>query len=212
MLPMSQKQPGSSLAEHWENRYASSSKVWSGRPNVTLTQIAPELPVGRSLDLGCGEGADAIWLASQGWDATGIDLSPTAIERAREAARAAGLTNAHFEASDLETWNGEEQFDLVTAFFVDARRNPQRFRVLRRNAELVTPGGHLLIVCHAAFPPWAPASEQSHITPEQEIADLRLDQELWRTEIAEIRRRDATRPDGMPGTVDDMVVLLTRRA
>lgn len=137
--------------------------------------------------------------------------SPTAIERAREAAQSAGLTNTHFEAADLATWNGGQRFDLVTAFFIDARRHPQRASILRRSAGLVAPGGHMLIVCHAAFPPWAPESEQLHITPEQEIADLELDPDEWSTKIAEVRTRPGTRPDGRPGTLEDMVVLLGRR-
>ena len=121
------------MAEQWENRYASSSRVWSGRPNLTLTQIAPTLPVGRSLDLGCGEGADAIWLASRGWDATGIDLSPPPSGCPRGAV---GRAHEHpLRAADLATWNGQ-RFDLVTAFSSTPAATPSA-SILRRSAGLV---------------------------------------------------------------------------
>jgi len=106
-----------SMAEQWETRYAASTKVWSGRPNATLTRVASTLSVGRALDLGCGEGADVIWLASQGWDAVGIDLSPTAVRRASAAARQAGVSGARFESADLNTWSDAGQFDQRIAVF-----------------------------------------------------------------------------------------------
>lgn len=59
----------------WEERYAEQDGVWSGRANAVLADIASALPVGRALDLGCGEGGDVVWLAREGWDATGVDLS-----------------------------------------------------------------------------------------------------------------------------------------
>ena len=78
--------------DFWEQRYAGAERVWSGRVNATLAAIAGGLEPGRALDLGCGEGGDVIWLAENGWHATGVDLSPTAIDRARTAASARGLT------------------------------------------------------------------------------------------------------------------------
>ncbi|KGM12493.1 methyltransferase type 12, partial [Cellulomonas bogoriensis 69B4 = DSM 16987] len=71
-------------AAFWEDRYAGSGRVWSGEPNATLVDVVAGLTPGRALDLGCGEGGDAIWLARHGWDATGIDISPTAVARATE--------------------------------------------------------------------------------------------------------------------------------
>lgn len=200
------------MAEHWENRYASSTKVWSGRPNVTLTQVAPTLPVGRSLDLGCGEGTDAIWLASQGWDAVGIDFSPTAIQRASDAARDAGVTRVRFEVADLNTWDDEVTFDLVTAFFFHSRMEPDRTRILQRAANRLAPGGHLLLVSHAEFPPWAPASEQRRLTPQQEVTGLGLDPASFEPVLAEIRSQPARRPDGESATINDVVVMVARKA
>ena len=74
---------GEDLAGFWEERYASADAVWSGRVNATLAEVVSTLAVGRALDLGCGEGGDAIWLAQQGWQVTAVDVSPTAIARCR---------------------------------------------------------------------------------------------------------------------------------
>ncbi|RAE94395.1 class I SAM-dependent methyltransferase, partial [Burkholderia multivorans] len=75
--------PGS--AGEWEERYAGAEAVWSGEPNPSLVDVVTELDLspGRSLDVGCGEGADVLWLAARGWQAVGIDVSATAIDRAR---------------------------------------------------------------------------------------------------------------------------------
>ncbi|MGO3181153.1 MAG: class I SAM-dependent methyltransferase, partial [Brevibacterium linens] len=67
----------------WEERYAEADDaIWSGNPNEALVAVVSEMTPGRVLDVGCGEGADIVWMAENGWDATGIDLSTTAIDRA----------------------------------------------------------------------------------------------------------------------------------
>lgn len=80
--------------EFWEQRYGSSEKIWSGKANVVLESVASKLTPGRALDLGAGEGGDVLWLANQGWEARGLELSQTVVTRAQEAAQRAGLGNA----------------------------------------------------------------------------------------------------------------------
>jgi thioredoxin reductase/SAM-dependent methyltransferase len=204
--------PEADPATHWEQRYAGSPRVWSGRPNATLVDVASSMPLGRTLDLGCGEGADTIWLATQGWEATGIDISPTAIARAADAARTAGVS-ARFVAADLATWTEEGEFDLVTASFLHSPVALNRTQALRHAAERVAPGGRLLIVSHAAPPPWASpehAHDHAFLSPSQELLDLALDPEEWTTEIAEVHTRDTTAPDGRPARLHDGVVLIRR--
>ncbi len=69
--------------DYWENFYQERERVWSGNPNVFLVRELEPAPAGTALDLGCAEGADAIWLAERGWQVTGVDVSDTALGRAR---------------------------------------------------------------------------------------------------------------------------------
>lgn len=76
--------------QYWDDRYSGPDNIWTGHVNKVLAEVAGHLLVGRALDLGCGEGGDVIWLAKQGWQATGIDISTNAIARARKAAGSEG--------------------------------------------------------------------------------------------------------------------------
>lgn len=201
-------------ADFWEERYAGSDKVWSGNVNAVLANVASLLPPGRALDLGCGEGGDVIWLARHGWDATGADISPTAIRRAATAAEAAGVDagRARFLATDLAELP-EGAYDLVTASFLHSPVALAREDILRSAAERVAPGGHLLITSHAGPPPWAEASDTHHHrfpTPQEEVESLGLDPQQWQVVVAEVRTRETTAPDGEPTTIDDGVVLIRR--
>jgi SAM-dependent methyltransferase len=199
--------------EFWENRYGEKHAIWSGRANRMLVDTVADLPPGRALDLGCGEGGDAIWLAERGWAVTGVDISPTAVARATRAATDRGLS-ADFRTVDLETWRTEETFDLVTACFLQSPLTFGRAEVLRRAAGLVAPGGHLLSVAHAAAPPWSGmAADPTMVfpTPAGDLAALAVGAD-WDVVIAEVRARPATGPDGQQATLDDSVVLVRRRA
>lgn len=202
-------------ADYWEHRYAGSAQVWSGRANPVLVGVASGLEPGRALDLGCGEGGDAIWLAQYGWTVTGVDISPTAARRAADAARAAGVPDdrVRFVAADLSTLGGDEAYDLVTASYLHSPVTLDRDEILRRAVARVAPGGHLLVVSHAAPPPWAEIPdgfEPRFPTPAEEIGALRLDPGRWQVLVAEIRRRDATGPHGERGSLEDAVVLIRR--
>jgi SAM-dependent methyltransferase len=208
-------------ADFWEQRYASSDRVWSGRANQALVDVTGTLTPGRALDLGCGEGGDAVWLAQHGWDVTGIDISPSAISRARAAADALGLTagpapdRIRFVVGDLESVTDAERYDLVYACFLQSPVALSREQILRRAAEQVGPGGRLLIVSHAAPPPWSQHLAHHHPEgmpqPADDLAALALSPELWDIELAEVRGRDATGPDGEHAVLDDGVVLVRRR-
>lgn len=204
-------------AEFWEERYSSADAVWSGRVNRALADIAPTLTPGTALDLACGEGGDAIWLAKHGWNVTGVDISPTAAARATAAGQAEGVgERVMFEAGDLSTWEPKQGFDLVTSAFLHSWPAPiPREAILRRAAEFVAPGGHLLIIAHAEAPPWANPTmraERRFPTPESELEALALDPAEWQVIISELRSRDATGPDGTTGVLVDSVVLAQRLA
>ncbi|WP_152364721.1 class I SAM-dependent methyltransferase [Microlunatus speluncae] len=205
------------LTEFWEGHYGASERVWSGRPNRVLVDVVSGLPAGRALDLGCGEGGDAIWLAQQGWQVTGLDVSTTAIGRARAAATTAGVAESiTFAATDLAVWTGAgEHHDLVSACFFHSPVEVDRSAILRRAADTLAPGGHLLIVSHGAFPPWSKHDhdhdDYQFLSPQQEVAELALTHADWETLIAEDRSREATGPNGETALLTDVVVLLRRR-
>lgn len=208
-------------ADYWEERYAGAERVWSGAVNETMADVVSGLEPGRALDLGCGEGGDAVWLAEHGWRTTAVDISTTAIERAQAAASDLGLTEeqVQFEAADLSSWTDETEYDLVTASFLHSPVALSRTEILRAVAQRVVPGGHLLVIAHAAPPPWArhrhgqndgPTNRDEFPTPEQQIAELALAPDDWTTVIADVRRRDTVGPDGQQALLDDTVVLLRR--
>ena len=104
---------------------------------------------------------------------------------------------------------------MLASFLHSWERDFPRIRMLRDAADRVAPGGHLLVVSHVASPPSEHASTEPRPvlhTPEEELALLALDPEVWRPEIVEIRRRDATAADGSPAHLDDGVLLLRRVA
>ncbi|KAB1643478.1 FAD-dependent oxidoreductase [Gulosibacter chungangensis] len=222
-------------AEYWDDRYSQQAAMWSGRPNAALVSVVGDLTPGTALDLGCGEGADVLWLAQQGWDALGLDISTVAVERATAAADALVEISgrAQFRQADLSelvafeglaTFEGSARFDLVTASFLHSTVELPRAEILRRASGLVDEGGHLLIITHAAPPPWFAGGEQrenyhsgeghhhSFLTPQEEIEALALDCAAWRVVLAETRTRAAKDPDGNSAVLEDGVVLLQRKS
>lgn len=202
---------------HWEARYGESEQIWSGRANASTAAVAQTLTPGRALDLGSGEGGDAIWLAEHGWQVMAVDLSSTAVERARAAAVARHVPQdaVTFEAHDLTTWqppSGHPGFDLVTASFFHSDVALERTEILRRAARWLTPGGHLLLVSHAAPPPWSQHHDHRPMpSPQEELAELDLPSSDFDTVLCEVRRRPAVSPDGEETTLDDGVTLVRRR-
>ncbi len=136
-------------ALRWDAVYTEADQIWSGEPNQALVAEVVGMPPGRAIDVGCGEGADAVWLAARGWRVTALDPSGVALDRARAAASAAGaeVTWVHAGLAD----SGSEAlpdsgFDLVISFYpaLDLSTDP-----VARLARLAAPGGTLLVVHHA---------------------------------------------------------------
>lgn len=141
--------------KNWDEVY-DDAPVWSGNPNQALVDVLggrlADLPTGRALDVGCGEGADAVLLASRGWRVTALDVSAAALERGRLAAETAGHDVADritwVQAGLLDSSLAPGLFTLVSVFYPALRRE-QEGAIEASLASLVAPGGVLLMVAHA---------------------------------------------------------------
>lgn len=199
--------------EFWEDFYQERDQVWSGRPNRLLVRETAELAPGTALDLGCGEGGDAIWLAQQGWQVTAVDVSATALERAAGHAADAGVT-VTWERHDLTESFPAGQFDLVSAQFLHSPVAPdgERESILRQAANAVAPGGRLLIAGHAGWPTWMtePPHEYGFHTVPELLAALDLPTDEWTVETADVVHTDHAGPNGEAGQRVDNVIRLHR--
>jgi len=137
-----------SIDADWDERYTSTDQVWSGQPNGALVGEVGLLAPGRALDVGCGEGADAIWLAGRGWEVTALDVSKVALQRASVAAEQAAVRVQWVHAGLLDAPLSPGGFDLVSAHYPALRRTPGH-DAERSLLAAVAPGGLLLVVHHA---------------------------------------------------------------
>ncbi len=202
-----------SMEEFWDDRYGRSDRIWSGNPNVVLVREVTGTPPGRALDLGSGEGADAVWLARQGWRVTGTDISGVALGRAAEHAAAEGLADRiDWQRHDLGESFPEGTYDLVSAQFLHSYGEMPREKILRSAASAVAPGGVLLIVGHSGFPSWEenPHPDVHFPTPEEVLESLDLPDGKWEVQICEEHDRSQTSPDGRPGHRTDNTVKVRR--
>jgi SAM-dependent methyltransferase len=139
--------PAAQAAE-WDARYSERDGArWSGRPNGRLLAEVASLTPGRALDVGCGEGADAIWLARRGWTVTAIDISDVAVTRAREAAEQVGAVVEWVCGDALRTPFPAGSFDLVSMQY-PALPKAAGEAAVRALLGTVHPGGLLLAVYH----------------------------------------------------------------
>ncbi|HEY4620152.1 MAG TPA: class I SAM-dependent methyltransferase [Gaiellaceae bacterium] len=133
--------------EAWDRKYAETERLWGRDPNRFLVTEVSDLPPGRALDLACGEGRNAIWLAELGWRTTGVDFSQVAIAKARERASQASL-DVEFVCADLLDYEPErDAYDLVLLFYLQLPRDELRL-VLERAASALAAGGTFLLVGH----------------------------------------------------------------
>jgi SAM-dependent methyltransferase len=199
--------PGDGAA--WDERYAAAEQVWSGDPNGALVAEVTGLPPGRALDVGCGEGADAVWLARLGWDVTGLDVSEVALDRAERHAGEAGVRVTWVLSGLVDAPLPAGGFDLVSAQYPALLRTPGH-DAERALIAAVAPGGVLLVVHHAdvehgsghGFDP------ADYMMP-ADVAAL-LDDE-WRVEVDE-RRPRTVRGGAGAGHSHDLVLRARRTA
>lgn len=198
----------------WESWYAERDQVWTGNPNPALVDEATGLAPGRALDIGAGEGGDAIWLAARGWTVTAVDIAETACDRGRRAAEDAGADIAEritWQAADIVTWAPPARaFDLVAVHYLHltAEERPTAHAAC---ADAVAPGGTLLIVGHHpgdmgdASQEWG---DDRFFIAEQLATELDDD---WEVVAADARPRPHRGPDGEERTIRDTVLVARRR-
>ncbi|WP_072691517.1 class I SAM-dependent methyltransferase [Rhodococcus marinonascens] len=202
--------------EFWDARYDSTTAVWSGNPNPQLVEQLADVAPGNALDVGCGEGADAIWLASRGWNVTGLDVSTVALTHAAARAAEAGADVADrtsWDQTDIRTWQPPvHHFDLVLAHFIHVPAS-DRQALHRQLAAAVRPGGRLLIVGHH------PSDLKTSVgrldlpdllfTADQVAAALEPDD--WEVLVCAAPAREALNPEGKSVTIRDTVLHGIRR-
>ncbi|MBE7323504.1 class I SAM-dependent methyltransferase [Nocardioides sp. Y6] len=196
----------------WDERYAGEGQMWSGQPNPQLVTEVSALTPGTALDVGCGEGADVIWLAQQGWRTTGADFSPAGLARAARHAEQAGVAErTQWWQVDARTFDADGRtWDLVTTHFLHPPAGGM-VEVTRRLCSAVAPGGHLLVVGHA------PSDRLMHGDPEKQRA-LFVAEDLrpgltpdFEALVVEQRPRTVTR-EGETFEIEDSTLLARRRA
>ena len=213
--------------QHWRDAAADPSHHSSADPSPYLVAAVQALPPGRALDAGCGTGGDAVWLAGQGWQVTGADISPTALAEAAQRAAYASVSNrTRWVEADLTSWEPAERVDLVLTSYAHPAMPQLAF--YQRVAEWVAPGGTLLIVGHT-HPAESDGHHRGHghhhghgvddpdefAPPEEtlvsvsQITDL-LEPALWRITLAEERNRSVPTSTGHM-ELHDVVVRASRR-
>ncbi len=200
---------GCAVDGDWDERYSVREQIWSGEPNGALVAEVAGMAPGTAMDVGCGEGADAVWLTKHGWDVTAIDVSSVAVERSRVHAEAAGVQVTFEALSLLDAAAAGRTFDLVSAQYPSLEKTPGN-DAERALIDAVAPGGLLVVVHHAdidreralehGFDP------DDYLTPAGVAALLQDD---WHIETLERRPRAISGGGGAHHAVD--IVLLARR-
>lgn len=198
--------------QFWEERYENSKGETSGKPSLALERYVKDRRPGVALDLGCAKGDDAVWLAKQGWQVMGADISVAALKHAAANAARNGV-EVRLEQHDLAKSFPSGEFDLISANFLQTPFDFPWEDVIRRAAAAIRPSGLLLAVTHERVAPWSWGDPKLELPGAKErLADLALPQDAWTPIFVGPIDREAKGPKGERFKVRDAVIALERRA
>ncbi len=199
----------------WDEVHRGRDRSRHGEPHPYLREVLASLDPGRALELGCGDGATAIWLAARGWTVTAVDVSRVALDAAAGHAERAGVSShITWQHADLRDWTTQEKFDAVTALFVHTPLEMNSPALLAPAAAATRKGGTLLTIGHYTLPPWAwdPDDTDGLLSASELVTALGVHEPDWRTILAEEVPRTVTGHDGHTSTVLDAVLHAVRRS
>jgi SAM-dependent methyltransferase len=190
--------------EFWNRRYAGSELVWTADANRFLVAEIADLKPGRALDLACGEGRNAVWLAERGWEVTAVDFSDVGLAKAAKLASARGVDVEWVQADLLDFVPAPGAFDLVALLYFHVLAAERR-AIHARAAAAVAAGGVLLVVGHdssnIADGYGGPQDPAILFTPDEVAAEL----PGLRIERGERVRRPVASPEGEAHAIDALV-------
>jgi 2-polyprenyl-3-methyl-5-hydroxy-6-metoxy-1,4-benzoquinol methylase len=203
------KRPESSVRggfarEDWNARYAASELLWTAEPNRRFASEVEDLEPGRALDVACGEGRNAVWLAERGWRTTGVDFSDVALAKAERLAASRGVEVDWVHADVLEHEPERGAYDLVAVLYLQLPHE-QLAEVLRTSVGALAPGGTLFVLGHdttnLTHGHGGPRDASVLFTPEDVVAHL----EGLVVERAEKVPRTVALDDGEATAIDALV-------
>jgi len=188
----------------WDERYSTSELIWTGRANQFVEAHLADLDPGTAVDLGAGEGRNAVWLATRGWTVTAVDFSQVGLDKALHLAAEHGV-EITIEQADATTWEPQDPVDLVVLSYLQLPSDEQRV-VLEHAATWLTPGGTMFVIAHdrsnIEHGYGGPTSPEVCYTVDETIAALGALDVI----TAEIAERHVETVDGTKTALDTLVI------
>ncbi len=199
----------------WNERYASKELIWSVGPNQLFASEVGTLKPGKAIDIACGEGRNAIWLAEEGWEVTAIDFSDVAVEKGRQIAEKRGV-NVTWIADDVSTRKlPEEEYDLVVVLYLHTGES-ERKKWLQNTLDSVKPSGTFIYIAHD------PSNIDNGVGGPQDIAflpsvdDITRAMSAFQIETARVIERPVVNDPGhgkeLKGVALDSIIRATKKA
>jgi SAM-dependent methyltransferase len=188
----------------WDDRYSTSELIWTGRANQFVEANLGDLPPGTAVDLGAGEGRNAVWLAQRGWSVTAVDFSQVGLNKALRLADEHDVTIS-IERADATTWAPSAPVDLVVLSYLQLESDERR-AVVEHAATWLTPGGTLLVIAHdrsnVSDGYGGPPSAEVCYTVDETVAVL----DGLEIVTAEVADRHVDTPEGTKIALDTLVI------